>query len=531
MPGLKIDNKSVEVPEGITILEAARKFGINIPCMCFLEGYEHFTSCMICVVKEKVSDRLLPSCSAPVAGGMIVETASSEVKTARRNTLELLLKEHAGDCEGPCRLACPAHMNIPAVLRLVESGNVADAAAEIKKDILFPGVLGRICPAPCEKACRRGRYDSPVAIKLLERFTADCDINSETRSIPSVEDSTGKTAAIIGAGPAGLTAAFYLSQMGHACTVFDRRDEPGGMLRYGVAEEKLPRSVLDAEIEIIRSLGVLFRMSTGIGKDVSMDELNRSFDAVVIASGEKNPHSQASFGVKRSDRGISINKNSFETEKKGIFACGSAVKPVRMTVKTIFEGKSLSYSVDRFLGGKNPALPPKKFNSILGKLKDGEIEEFMKAACASPRTVPSQGHNAGFANDEALKESNRCLRCDCGKSETCLLRKYAEHYKADKLRYRGRARKNFTKETRHTDVIYESGKCIKCGRCVRIAEKTGERLGLSFIGRGFDISVGVPFDQPLSEGLEKAAAKCTEHCPTGALSFKKSPIRDNSQFP
>ena len=524
MPILKIDNRPVEVPEGSTILEAAGKLGINIPCMCFLEGYEHFTSCMICVVKDIVSNRLLPSCSAPASDGMIVETTSSEVKTARRNTLELLLKEHVGDCEGPCRLACPARMNIPVVLRLIESGNITDAVAEIKKDIPFPGVLGRICPAPCEKACRRGRYDSPLAIKLLERFTADFDIHSETRSIPPVKTSTGKTTAIIGAGPAGLTAAFYMSLMGHACTVFDRKDQPGGMLRYGVTEEQLPRSVLDSEIEIIRSLGVMFRMSTGIGRDVSMDELNRSFDAVVIASGEKVADAQVSFGVKRSNRGISINKHSYETDKTGVFACGAAVKPVRLTVKSIFEGRSLSYSVDRFLNGKNPGRAPKKFNSILGKLKDGEIEEFMKGACGSPRTVPSHGLNAGFTYDEALMESDRCLQCDCGKSEICVLRKYAGYYEADRLRYRGRERKNFIKEIRHADIVYEPGKCIKCGRCVRIAEKTGEQLGLSFIGRGFDISIGVPFDEPLSKGLEKAAAECTEHCPTGALSLKKRSV-------
>ena len=172
MPLLKIDNIQVEMPEGSTILEAARKLGIDIPYMCFLEGYEHFTSCMICVVEEKVSNRLLPSCSAPVSEGMVVETKSPEVINARRNALELLLKEHIGDCEGPCRLACPAHIDIPVVLRLIEAGKIEDAALEFKKSVPFPAVLGRICPAPCEKACRRGQHDKPVSIKSLERFAS-----------------------------------------------------------------------------------------------------------------------------------------------------------------------------------------------------------------------------------------------------------------------------------------------------------------------------------------------------------------------
>ena len=212
MPRLKIDNKQVEVPEGSTILEAARKLSINIPYMCFLEGYEHFTSCMMCVVKEKVSNRLLPSCSAPVSEGMVVETMNSEVINARRNTLELLLKEHVGDCEGPCRLACPAHVDIPVVLRLIEAGKITDAVVDIKKNIVFPAVLGRICPAPCEKSCRRSLYDSPVAIKLLERLSGDLDISDHNMKrgpgdLSPFIASTGKKVAVIGSGPAGLSAA------------------------------------------------------------------------------------------------------------------------------------------------------------------------------------------------------------------------------------------------------------------------------------------------------------------------------------
>ncbi len=538
MPGLLIDNKQVEIPRGGTILEAAGKLGIKIPTICFMDGFDHFTSCMMCVVKERVSNRLLPSCSAPVYDGMIIETMSDEVKNARRNTLELLLKEHIGDCEGPCRLACPARMNIPAVIRHIEAGRAGDAVREIKKDIPFPAVLGRICPAPCENACRRGRFDSPVSIRLLERYAADFDLAGETPYLPELRPDTGKKVAVIGAGPAGLSAAYYIRQRGHACAVFDKRDEPGGMLRYAIPQERLPRAVLDAEIDIIRSIGVEFIMSAEAGRDISVDELKQGFDAVVIATGETDSSMASRFGVKLSGRGMHVDASGCETDVESVFACGSAVKPDRMVVRSVFKGRSSAYSVDRYLSGNVKAGLKKRFNSRIGKLMEGELEEFLKDGCNYSRVVPSGGSAGGFSAAEAVKESERCLHCDCRKGDTCVLRLYAGEYEADHLRYKSGERKKYEKVIRLADVVFEPGKCVKCGRCVRIAERSGERPGLAFIGRGFDVRIGVPFNEPFSPGFGKAVGYgkapgfgkavgrgkisdlCVKACPTGALSFR-----------
>ena len=162
MPKVFIDNRQVEVEEGATILEAAAKLGIEIPTMCFMKGFEPSTSCMVCVVKVEGLNKLAPACGYPVKDGMRVETNSEQVVKARRAAVELLLSDHVGDCMGPCQLGCPAGMKIPLMIRQIAAGKLDEAIATVKRDIALPAILGRICPAPCEKVCRRRLYDQPV---------------------------------------------------------------------------------------------------------------------------------------------------------------------------------------------------------------------------------------------------------------------------------------------------------------------------------------------------------------------------------
>ena len=226
---IKINDKEISVREGTTILAAARKIGIEIPAMCFNEEAGSFASCMVCIVKETISGKFLPSCSALVEEGMKIITDDPEVREARRMALELLLSDHLGDCQAPCQITCPAHMNIPLMNRLLMEGKTNEALQVVVQDIPFPAVLGRICPAPCEGACRRKSVDEPVSICLLKRFTGDHgiypEVSKELKMIPE------KKIAIIGAGPAGLSAAYYLSQSGYFCEIFDKNELPGGMLR------------------------------------------------------------------------------------------------------------------------------------------------------------------------------------------------------------------------------------------------------------------------------------------------------------
>ncbi|KPK79824.1 MAG: hypothetical protein AMJ81_12730, partial [Phycisphaerae bacterium SM23_33] len=286
MPRLSIDNREVQVPEGATILDAARKAGVDIPALCFLEGHPAGTSCMVCVVRVNGQEALTPSCATPAQEGMRVESETPAVHQARRTALELLLSDHLGDCMGPCQCICPAGMDIPLMIRQIAAGRTADAVATVKRHIALPAVLGRICPAPCEKGCRRGQHDGPVSIMLLKRWAADADLTGESPYLPPRQADTGRKVAVVGAGPAGLAAAFYLLQHGHGCVLFDEHDRPGGMLRRGVPADRLPRDVLDAEIDVIRRLGAEFRLSTRVGRDVSVADLKRDFDAVFVAVGE-----------------------------------------------------------------------------------------------------------------------------------------------------------------------------------------------------------------------------------------------------
>ena len=164
MPQLVIDNREVTVPAGATILEAARRAGIEIPTLCHLEGLPPETSCMVCVVKVRRPDRLVPSCGAPAEDGMVVESETDEVREARRDALELLLSDHLGDCEAPCQTICPASLDIPRMLRHIAAGEVREAYALARDALVLPATLGRICPAPCEKGCRRGERDEALAI-------------------------------------------------------------------------------------------------------------------------------------------------------------------------------------------------------------------------------------------------------------------------------------------------------------------------------------------------------------------------------
>ncbi|MCX5646252.1 MAG: FAD-dependent oxidoreductase [Phycisphaerae bacterium] len=554
MPKITIDNREVEVAVGATVLDAAQKLGIPIPTMCYLRGHDATTSCMVCVVKLAGASGLVPACGTVARDGMRVESSSEEVREARRAALELLLSDHVGDCVGPCQMGCPAHMNIPQMIRQIAAGDLKAAIATVKQDIALPAVLGRICPAPCEKACRRKQHDEAVSICLLKRYVADVDLQSPSPYLPPRRENRGQRVAVIGAGPAGLAAAYYLQQDGFECTVFDDHDEPGGMLRCGVPETSLPRDVLAAEIAQIQKLGVTFRLGTRVGVAISMDELRRQFDAVFIGGGELKPTDAATFGVEMSPDGIKIDSQTHATNVPGVFAGGDAVRKRRLAVRAVADGKETAESIRQYLvggslkaeglgdgqavgwalahaddagavgqeqDGLKPILqvqPGKTFNSRMGKLEDGEMEIFLQSVSPEPRRKPS-GPGGGYTDEEARAESLRCLHCDCRKLEACLLRRHARAYDARQTRYRAN-RRRLVQRTEHPDVLYEPGKCIDCGICVQIASQAGEKLGLAFVGRGFDVRVAVPFDESLAEGLKVAAAQCVQACPTGALAFR-----------
>ena len=192
----------------------------------------------------------------------------------------------------PCKTACPAHVAVQGYLKLAAQGKYQEALALIKKDNPLPAVCGRICNKRCEEACTRGTIDQAVAIDAVKKFLAEQDLNAETRYIPPVViasnrlDHWDQKIAIIGSGPAGLSAAYYLATKGYKPTVFEKSAKPGGMLTYGIPSFKLEKNIIDAEVQVIRELGVEFKCGVEVGKDVTIPELRKQgYQAFYIAIG------------------------------------------------------------------------------------------------------------------------------------------------------------------------------------------------------------------------------------------------------
>ena len=520
MPRLTIDNREVEVPEGATVLDAARKLNIDIPALCFREGCTPSTSCLVCLVRVGQDHRLVPSCATRATEGLQVESETEAVHEVRRTSLELLLSDHLGDCLAPCQFGCPAEMDIPTMLRQIVAGQFRDAIATVKRDIALPAVLGRICTGPCEKVCRRGNLDAPVSICLLKRLVADVDLASRDPYSPARAPDTGKHVAIIGAGPTGLSAAYYLRRQGHACTLFDENPLPGGRLLKETTEAQLPRDVLQAEIATITRLGIRLEMSHRVDANPQLADLRQRFHAVLLACGATGPQQATGWGLSVGQRGIQATPRTYETATPGLFAAGNTIRTKAIPIRSVADGKEAAVAIDQFLRGLPPTGPAEPFSTRIGRMTGDELTQFAAGAIQSPRQEPASGLPAGFTTPEGAEQASRCLHCDCRGVTSCKLRKYAAQYNAHPRRFKA-DRRVFQQDSQHAEVLYEPGKCIDCGLCIQIAAAAGEPLGLTFVGRGFDVRVAVPLDRSLAAALTKVAAECVAACPTAALSWKR----------
>jgi len=521
MPRLTIDGRAVDVPSGATILEAARRLGIDIPALCYLDGCTPSTSCMACVVKVAGTNRLVPSCAARAEDGMQVESETDEVHEARRTAIELLLSDHPADCIGPCQTACPAHMDIPTMLRQLLAGDVGAAAATARASLVLPATLGRICPAPCEKSCCRAYHDEALAIRLSHRHAAETDLAGGAATLPRCKPPNGKRVAIVGAGPAGLAAAWHLAQEGCTCTVFDDHEEAGGALRHDLPADRLPRAVLDAEVTLVARMGMEFRLGVRIGRDVALADLTRGFNAVLVATGSTTPADAEALGLEAVSHGIACDRKTLRTALPNVFAAGDAVHPHRVAVRSISKGAAAAASILQFLAGNPVTGPHRPFTTRLGVPGPDEMEPLLAGASREGRIAPSQGAGAGLTADEARRDAARCLHCDCRKADVCKLRHYADRLGASQHRYPG-TRRRFEQDPGHPEIVYESAKCISCGLCIEMATRAGELFGLTFLGRGFGVRVAVPLGRSLAEGLRKSWKECVAACPTGALAFRRS---------
>jgi len=284
--GVTVDGHPLEVLENLSILEALTTEGISIPSLCHdVRLSKSHGNCGLCMVQVGDDERAVKACATPVREGMQITTHNAQIDAFRQIRLEQLLADHNADCLPPCQQTCPAGIDIQRYLGLVKDGNFDSALRVIKDNNPFPSACGRVCPHPCEYACRRNLVDEPVAINNVKRFTADLDMAEGEPWLPELAPSTGKRIAIVGAGPSGLSAAYYSAIAGHSVTVFERQPAPGGMMRYGIPEYRLPKATLDAEIDVMRQMGISIQCGKSLGTHITLEDLQRDFDATYLAIG------------------------------------------------------------------------------------------------------------------------------------------------------------------------------------------------------------------------------------------------------
>ncbi len=281
---LKINGREIEATPGKTILEVVRENGLDdIPTLCHSPELEPYGSCFVCVVEVKGGKNLVPACATRITPDMEVETRNRRIIASRKTALELLMSNHYADCVSPCMEGCPAGVDAQGYIALSAMGQYRKAVDLIREANPLPAVCGRVCVRKCEEVCRREDIDTSVAINNIKRFVSDSPDAYATE--PKVEPDTGKTVGIIGSGPAGLTAAWFLARRGIKPVIYEMNRKAGGMLRYGIPEYRLPDRVLDKEIDYICKTGVEVKCGVKVGRDVTLKQLREKHDAIFIGPG------------------------------------------------------------------------------------------------------------------------------------------------------------------------------------------------------------------------------------------------------
>ncbi|PMH44480.1 formate dehydrogenase subunit alpha [Vibrio sp. 10N.286.49.B3] len=279
-----INGNAYKVEPQTSLLHSARTLGVDIPSLCGDSHQENKQPCDLCRV-EIDGVGTVRACETQVSEGMTVTTQSAALTEHRHQALTKLLSDHNADCVAPCQVACPAHVDVQSYLHHIAQGEHQKAIEIIKETLPLPISIGRVCPAFCESECRRSLVDEPLAIRHLKRHAADIDMSMSTPYSPEKLASNGQKVAIVGAGPGGLATGYYLSYQGFEVTVFEAMPKAGGWLQYGIPEYRLPKDLLDQEIEHLCLGGMTIKCNQKLGQDFTLDQLKQDYDAVCLAVG------------------------------------------------------------------------------------------------------------------------------------------------------------------------------------------------------------------------------------------------------
>lgn len=509
---VSVDGVEVHVRPGATILEACGMAGVEVPTLCHHPGLEPRPSCFVCVVRVVGRRRLAPACATPAEEGMVVDASSAEIRQARRASLELLLSDHAGDCIAPCQTVCPAGVRIPEALRLIASGEFGAAFRVFEEAAGLVHVVGRLCHRPCEQGCRRNQHDGGLGIRALELFAAS--VGSDGGEPPS--EPMHRPVAVVGGGATGLSAAHHLARLGHPVTLLEGADRLGGRLWRHVPNP-LPADALEADLLRLRQK-VRPRLGVRVSGPEGLKALLQDHAAVLVACGTEAPESFPE--LLRSAQGIQVARETYATSEPGVYAAGSAVAPVEQVIRRIAAGRRAAEAIHQAVTGRTAREHP--FSVHVGRMDPASLDRYV--ALASPLPKNSRADDAGclLTTEEARTEALRCLRCSCATQEQCRLRRLAIEYEAQPSRYAGQRRRPEVDDT-HPELLFEPGKCISCGICVRLAQNDRGGVGLTQLGRGFDLRIGPPIGFTLAQALGDTARRCAEACPTSALSLRTWP--------
>lgn len=475
---------------------------------------------MLCLVKSLKDGSIFPSCSAAVKEGMDVSAESPEIFELRKTALELVLEEHQGDCEAPCRRACPANMDIPLMLDALSRRDMHSAAKIVFEEIPIPSTLGRICPAPCEKHCRRKRLDSPLPICQIKRSVGDYFIHDADRLPLSFQRRSDLKIAVIGSGPCGIGAAWLFSRRGVQSTIFEKADIFGVSLRRALNAKGFSESFIGSEIANLAKFGISLKSSFDVEVQENLSEIMQAFDAIILCTGMAPRLSLPDLAL--AQHGIPKTDDHFRTSVGRLYSALRAGGPFKMAVKAMAQGAEIADFVLSDLCYSKEMRP--QFDSRMSDLDEAEFAEFAKR---SPVKAALAGSSPASDLDDieaVAQESLRCFQCSCAKKDKCGLRDLASGHSVSQTRKRRKKRGPYSAEIANVEggvLVFEPGKCVKCGVCARLSRKNGEKVGFSFSGRGVSSRIVVPLGYAFETAISAKHRDYASACPTGALSVRE----------